>query len=75
MEGDSAELRDGKVIVHTNQPKSIGLGVTADQIVKMAYGANDLETIFLGQVPKGRYDFIASLPHGAPQVLQLTFWR
>ena len=69
-EGDSGELRDGKVIVHTNQSKSIGLGVTADEIVRTAYNPGDRRTVFLTRVPRGRYDFIANLPHGALDVLK-----
>lgn len=69
-QGDSTALLDEKVVVHTNQSMSIGLGVTADAIVKTAYGAEDRRTVFLTPLPKGRYDFIANLPYGALSVLK-----
>jgi hypothetical protein len=61
---------DGKIVPITNQSTAIGLGVTADEIVKTAYGADSLLTIFKTQLPKGRFDFIANLPHGSLQALQ-----
>lgn len=56
--------------VHTNQSKSIGLGATLDQIIQTAYGSEGRNTIYLTQLPAGRYDYIANLPHGAFQALQ-----
>ncbi len=69
-EGDSSEWNNGQLIVHTNQTRTLGLGATASQIVQGAYDADDLHTIFDTQLPGGRYDFIANLPHDAPNVLQ-----
>jgi RNA polymerase sigma factor (sigma-70 family) len=66
--GDSAELRDGNVMAHSTM--SIGLGVTADRIVTTAYNPGARRTVFLAKVPKGRYDFIANLAHGALEALQ-----
>jgi hypothetical protein len=69
-QGDGESLVNGKVIVHTNQSKRIGIGVTADAIVKTAYGSDSLRTIYTTKLPEGRYDFIANLPHDSLKVLQ-----
>ena len=44
--------------------------MTADAIVKVAYGSEHLRNVFLTPLPKGQYDFIANLPDGALNVLQ-----
>jgi RNA polymerase sigma factor (sigma-70 family) len=69
-QGDGTMTINGKTIVLTNQSQSIGLGVMLSDIIKTAYGSDDRRTIFSAPMPKGRYDFIANLPHGALQVLQ-----
>ena len=69
-EGDSEEMVNGQIIVHTNQSQSIGLGVLAADIIKTAYNSDDRRTIFATPLPKGRYDFIENLPHGGFPALQ-----
>jgi len=69
-QGDSEEMVNGQIIVHTNQSQSIGLGVLAADIIKTAYGSDDKRTIFATPLPKERYDFIVNIPHGGFPALQ-----
>jgi RNA polymerase sigma factor (sigma-70 family) len=69
-EGDSAEMVNGQMITHTNQSRSIGIGVMFQAIVMTAYHSDNRQTIFSAPMPKGRYDFIANLPQNALPVLQ-----
>jgi RNA polymerase sigma factor (sigma-70 family) len=69
-EGDSEEMVNGQIIVHTNQSQSIGLGVLAADIIKTAYNSDDRRTIFATPLPKERYDFIVNIPHGGFPALQ-----
>ncbi len=69
------EWVNGKLIIHPNEPQSIGIGVPASLIVKTAYGSDDLRTIFEAPMPKGLYDYIANPPHGGAQALQKEIKR
>jgi hypothetical protein len=69
-QGDSTEMVNGQIIVHTNQSQSIGLGVLVADIIKTAYGSDDKRTIFAMPLPKERYDFIVNIPHGGFPALQ-----
>ncbi|HEX9047168.1 MAG TPA: sigma factor-like helix-turn-helix DNA-binding protein [Verrucomicrobiae bacterium] len=69
-EGDSEETIHGTIIVHTNQSKSIGLGVRLSDIIKTAYDASDRRTIFAAPLPQERYDFIVNIAHGGFPALQ-----
>ena len=68
-QGDREELIDGQVIVHTNQSMSLGIGVTASDIVKTAYDA-DRRIIFATEMPGGLYDYFVNLPQGGLPALQ-----
>jgi hypothetical protein len=69
-QGDSEEMVNGQIVVHTNQSQSIGLGVLVADIIKTAYNSDDRRTVFATSLPKGRYDFIVNLPHGGFPALQ-----
>jgi RNA polymerase sigma factor (sigma-70 family) len=69
-QGDSEEMVNGQIIVHTNQSQSIGLGVLVADIIKTAYNSDDKRTIFATSLPKERYDFIVNIPHGGFPALQ-----
>ena len=69
-EGDSEEMVNGQIIVHTNQSQSIGLGVLAADIINTAYSSDDRRTIFVTPLPKERYDFIVNIPQGGFPALQ-----
>jgi uncharacterized protein (TIGR03435 family) len=64
--GDSSEFVDGKWIpMTTNATISMGVGVTVDSIIRTAYGADRLHSVFATEISRGRYDFIANLRHDA----------
>ncbi len=48
----------------------IGLGASVDAIIRKAYGASGVRTIFPGDLPTGLYDYIANLPEGSVPALQ-----
>jgi len=50
--------------------KSMGLGVSAKDIVQRAYGQSEARTAFLSELPNGKYDYIASFPSGNEAALQ-----
>jgi len=51
--------------------KMIGVGVTSEAVVQTAYGFwSSARTILTTELPKGGYDFIASLPGGNAEALQ-----
>jgi uncharacterized protein (TIGR03435 family) len=50
--------------------KRMGTGLTAQAVVAAAYGGSSARTIFSAQLPRGKYDFIASLPSGNLEALQ-----
>ena len=74
--GVSHQWVDGKIITHTNPVQLLGLGMTGFDTVLMAYDVqavgnpDNRHIIFTAPPPQGRYDFIANLPHGAPEALQ-----
>jgi len=69
--GVSISWVDGKIITNTNPVEFLGLGMTAHDMIDVAYGApDDRHTLFGTPLPQGVYDFIANLPHGAPEALQ-----
>jgi uncharacterized protein (TIGR03435 family) len=47
-----------------------GLGASVMDLVENAYGGAYSRTILLTTLPKGKYDFIANLPHGSLTALQ-----
>ncbi len=63
-------LKDGTIITLDQDPMSLGIGVTADQVIQTAYSSEALRTLYRTKLPQGRYDFIANLPHDAFGVLQ-----
>jgi uncharacterized protein (TIGR03435 family) len=78
--GISEQWVDGKIITHTNPVQIFGLGFTVGDMVYAAYyGEENVldhpRIIFAAPPPKGRYDYIANLPHGAPQALQSEIKR
>lgn len=51
--------------------KMMGTGVSAQSVVQAAYGMwSSTGTVFLIELPKGRFDFISSLPSGNEEALQ-----
>ena len=50
--------------------KIMGTGVSAQTVVAAAYGGTSARTILSTELPKGRYDYIASLPAGNLEALQ-----
>ena len=61
---------DGNVTDNTNEWLYVGICVSVDEIVRAAYHADSLRTIFSVEIPKGNYDFISDLPNGSPKILQ-----
>ena len=55
---------------NNNVIKFMGLGVSVKELVEVAYMSNDILTIFNATIPRGRFDFIASLPSGNQQALK-----
>jgi uncharacterized protein (TIGR03435 family) len=50
--------------------KEMGTGIPAQGVVAAAYGSTSARTIASAILPRGRYDFIASLTQGNAQALQ-----
>jgi uncharacterized protein (TIGR03435 family) len=50
--------------------KIMGTGLPAQEVVAAAYGGSSARTILSTELPKGRYDYIASLPSGNAEALQ-----
>jgi uncharacterized protein (TIGR03435 family) len=70
-QGDASAFINGAWVPYsTNASVCIGVGVNADSIVRDAYKADALRTLFVSELPKGRFDYIANLPEGALKVLQ-----
>jgi uncharacterized protein (TIGR03435 family) len=55
--------------------KIMGIGVRAQEVIAAAYGSSSARTILSVELPKGRYDYIASLPDGNPGALQQELKR
>jgi uncharacterized protein (TIGR03435 family) len=55
--------------------KIMGTGVRAQEVIAAAYGSSSARTILSAELPKGRYDYIASLPGGNPEALQQELKR
>jgi uncharacterized protein (TIGR03435 family) len=70
-QGNSYKYVDGQwVPISTNAFISIGVGVTADDIVRVAYDFGTARTFFADEGPKGRYDYIANLPKDSLKMLK-----
>ena len=50
--------------------KIMGTGLPAPEVVAAAYGSSSPRTILSAELPKGKYDYIASLPNGNLEALQ-----
>jgi uncharacterized protein (TIGR03435 family) len=50
--------------------KKMGTGLPAQEVVAAAYGGSSARTILSTELPKGRYDYITSLPSGNWEALQ-----
>jgi uncharacterized protein (TIGR03435 family) len=54
----------------TSNGKIMGFGLPAQDVVADVYGSSAARTIYSANLPRGRYDFIASLPSGNSETLQ-----
>jgi uncharacterized protein (TIGR03435 family) len=55
--------------------KLMGTGLTAQAVVAAAYGGSSPRTILYAGLPKGKFDYIASLPGGNAEALQQEVTR
>jgi uncharacterized protein (TIGR03435 family) len=53
----------------------VGVGESALQIIRVAYGWRPGRILFASLQPEGRYDFISTLPHGSAAALQAELKR
>ena len=59
----------------SSDDKIMGTGVRAQEVIAAAYGCSSARTILSAELPKGRYDYIASLPNGNAEALQQEIKR
>jgi uncharacterized protein (TIGR03435 family) len=56
---------------HSLNKKVVGIGATVAEILQAAYGTAPARILFPDKLPQQRYDFIANLPAGSEDALQM----